>query len=163
MIEAIREMVETTFLIGERQAHILRIFNWWNSANGMEKFKLLGVERQMQILGLMKSCHWGEKISELLNGETGPQIEILQLMISNSEGREDVELVWDDWGHERDVRDHTGDGWDHVEDVVVVGESTKSDKLTESDSWTDDVLPVGWRNPIFQVESYRFTKADSWK
>ena len=73
----------------------------------------------------MKSCHWGEKISELLNGETGPQIEILQLMISNSEGREDVELVWDDWGHERDVRDHTGDGWDHVEDVVVVGESTK--------------------------------------
>ena len=125
MIEAIREMVETTFLIGERQAHILRIFNWWNSANGMEKFKLLGVERQMQILGLMKSCHWGEKISELLNGETGPQIEILQLMISNSEGREDVELVWDDWGHDRDVRDHTGDGWDHVEDVVVVGESRR--------------------------------------
>ena len=41
---------------------------------------------------------------------------------TNSEGREDVELVWDDWGHERDVRDHTGDGWDHVEDVVVVRE-----------------------------------------
>ena len=155
-------MVETTFLIGERQAHILRIFNWWNSANGMEKFKLLGVERQMQILGLMKSCHWGEKISKLLNGETGPQIEILQLMISNSEGREDVELVWDDWGHERDVRDHTGDGWDHVEDVVVVRESTKRDKLTE-DSWTDGALPVGWRNPIFKVESYRLTEADSWK
>ena len=43
---------------------------------------------------------------------------------TNNEGREDVELVWDDWGHERDVRDHNGDGWDHVEDVVVVGEST---------------------------------------
>ena len=37
---------------------------------------------------------------------------------TNSEGR-------DDWGHERDVRDHTGDGWDHVDDVVEVGESTK--------------------------------------
>ena len=67
---------------------------------------------------------------------------------TNSEGREDVELVWDDWGHESDVRDHTGDGWDHVEDVVVVGKSTKSDKLTEADSWTDDALPVGWRNQI---------------
>ena len=74
---------------------------------------------------------------------------------SNSEGREDVELIWDDWGHERDARDHTGDGWDHVEDVVVVRESTKRDKLTE-DSWTDGALPVGWRNPIFQVENYRF-------
>ena len=95
--------------------------------------------------------------------ETGPQIEILQLMISNSEGREDVELVWDDWGHERDVRDHTGDGWDHVEAVVVVGESTKSDKLTAADSWTDEALPVGWRNPIFLVESYRFTEVVSWK
>ena len=82
---------------------------------------------------------------------------------TNSEGREDVELVSDDWGHERDVRDHTGDGWDHVEDVVVVGESTKSDKLTEAVSWTDEALPVGWRNPIFKVESYRFTEADSWK
>ena len=82
---------------------------------------------------------------------------------SNSEGREDVELIWDDWGHERDARDNTGDGWDHVEDVVVVGESTKSDKLTEADSWTDEALPVGWRNPIFKVESYRFTEADSWK
>ena len=78
---------------------------------------------------------------------------------TNSEGREDVELVSDDWGHERDIRDHVED----VEDVVVVGESTKSDKLTEAVSWTDEALPVGWRNPIFKVESYRFTKADSWK
>ena len=44
---------------------------------------------------------------------------------TNIEVREDVELVWDDWGHDRDVRDHTGDGWDHVEDVVVVGESRR--------------------------------------
>ena len=82
---------------------------------------------------------------------------------TSSEGREDVELVWDDWGHERYVRDHTGDGWDHVEAVVVVGESTKSDKLTAADSWTDEALPVGWRNPIFLVETYRFTEVVSWK
>ena len=42
---------------------------------------------------------------------------------TNREGREGIELAWDCWGHERDVRDLPCDDLDHVEDVVV-GEST---------------------------------------
>ena len=29
----------------------------------------------------------------------------------------------------------------------------ESDSLIEVDSWTDEALPLGWKNPIFLVES----------
>ena len=50
---------ENLIFLVERQVHILRIFNWWNSNNGMKKFKFLGVrERSKDAHGLRFLSQW---------------------------------------------------------------------------------------------------------
>ena len=75
---------------------------------------------------------------------------------TNSEGREDVELEGDDWGHKRDGRDHISywrETGPHIENLQLMELCQWDGKIqtswcreTDANSWADEILPLRWKN-----------------